>query len=59
VADEVMTLMYDPQTSGGLLVAVDPAIATDAVARLTAAGVLAATVGRVAPASTRDIVIRS
>jgi selenide, water dikinase len=44
-------LVYDPQTSGGLLFAVSPDIAGDAVARITAAGVAAHVVGRVEPPS--------
>ena len=44
-------LMFDPQTSGGLLVAVAPAAANQAIDALTRAGVLAQPVGEVlAPA---------
>ena len=46
----VTHLLFDPQTSGGLLAAVDPAHAEDAAARLAAAGVMAARVGVAAPA---------
>ena len=43
-------LMFDPQTSGGLLAAVGKAHASDALARLSAAGVPARQVGTVEPA---------
>lgn len=42
-------LLFDPQTSGGLLVAIDPQHADEAVRRLAAADALAAIVGRVEP----------
>jgi selenide,water dikinase len=41
-------LLFDPQTSGGLLAAVDPAAADHAAKALAAAGVLAARVGTAA-----------
>jgi len=45
--DEVnQLLLCDAQTSGGLLFAVDPSKADDLVSRLTAAGVLAAEIGK-------------
>ena len=44
----VVDLLFDPQTSGGLLAAVDPAAADQAAAALAAAGVLAARVGTAA-----------
>ena len=43
---ELLTLLYDPQTSGGLLVTVDPSLAETAVEALRRAGVLAACVGK-------------
>lgn len=47
VPEELATLLYDPQTSGGLLMAVPRAAADDCVARLKAAGILsAAVIGR-------------
>ena len=47
---ELVQLLYDPQTSGGLLVAVDPGHAGQAANALHAAGVPASRVGRVTPA---------
>ena len=41
----VLDLLFDPQTSGGLLAAVDPVAADAAAAALAAAGVSAARVG--------------
>jgi selenide,water dikinase len=47
--DDVMrAVVYDPQTSGGLLAAVDPAAAPCVLAALRASGVAAAAVGDVA-----------
>jgi selenide,water dikinase len=40
-------VLFDPQTSGGLLIAVDPSGSDDLRVRLETAGVLAAVVGRV------------
>jgi selenide,water dikinase len=47
VAADVADLLYDPQTSGGLLVAVDAAAAAAVIAAFGRAGVPAARVGRV------------
>jgi selenide,water dikinase len=44
-------LVYDPQTSGGLLAAVAPDAVAGALAALTAAGVAAQVVGRMRPSS--------
>ena len=46
VADEIADLLFDPQTSGGLLVAVDPARQDAALAALGSRGVRAAVIGR-------------
>jgi selenide, water dikinase len=43
----VLDLCYDPQTSGGLLVALDPAVAEETLAALVAGGMRAAIVGEV------------
>ncbi len=55
--DDLLALLYDPQTSGGLLLAVDPASAADVARDLAAAGVLAARIGRALPASAAAIVV--
>jgi selenide,water dikinase len=49
VSAEILTLMYDPQTSGGLLIAVEKGSAERIAAALEAAGVLAARIGEVNP----------
>jgi selenide,water dikinase len=49
VAPERHLICLDPQTSGGLLIAVDPAAAEDAIVRLDAAGRPAWRIGRVTP----------
>lgn len=51
VASDLLALAFDPQTSGGLLAAVDPAVAVTVMACLADAGVPAATVGRVVAAT--------
>jgi selenide,water dikinase len=43
---EVVEALYDPQTSGGLLAALDPATALETIQELAAAGVPSALVGR-------------
>jgi selenide,water dikinase len=47
-------LLYDPQTSGGLLAAVAPGAASDALARLRSAGVAAHRIGSVEPRQSGD-----
>jgi selenide,water dikinase len=54
----LVQLLYDPQTSGGLLVAVDPAAAEAALGELTRNGVAAHVVGTVLPASTVALTLR-
>ena len=49
--DRRVQLLFDPQTSGGLLAAVDATHAKDALARLSLAGVPAHQVGTVGPDS--------
>jgi selenide, water dikinase len=51
VAAARLTLLFDPQTSGGLLAAVDAAVAAEAAAAFAAAGVGAARVGTAAPST--------
>ena len=53
-----VALLYDPQTSGGLLAAVDPSSADAAAAALRAAGVRAARVGEVLAAAAAPILLR-
>ncbi len=48
VPAEVVEALYDPQTSGGLLAALDPATALETIDALSAAGVPSALVGRAA-----------
>jgi selenide, water dikinase len=50
VAEEWQDVLYDPQTSGGLLAAVDPAQADAALQALAAAGVSARRIGDMAAA---------
>ena len=49
VESDLVDLLFDPQTSGGLLLAVDPAAADAVAAALAAAGVAAARIGRAVP----------
>jgi len=59
VDERRLQLLFDPQTSGGLLVAVGPAHAEDALARLSSAGVSAHQVGTVEPATAgKQVVLR-
>ena len=52
VDPDLLQLLYDPQTSGGLLAAVDPSVAERALGALQTAGVDAAIVGYARPRST-------
>jgi selenide,water dikinase len=58
VAEVYHDLLYDPQTSGGLLAAVDQSQAAAALQALVAVGVPAARIGQVAPASDLRVVVR-
>ena len=58
VPSEVQDLLYDPQTSGGLFVAIDQLNADRALQVLATAGVMAARVGAVAPRAAERIKIR-
>jgi selenide,water dikinase len=58
VPAELRDVLYDPQTSGGLLVALDQLRADDAVQVLDGAGVSATRVGVVAAAGERRIRVR-
>ncbi len=50
VRPDLLLLLYDPQTSGGLLLAADPAAAGEVAGALERAGVKAARIGQAAPA---------
>ena len=50
VDPDLADLLFDPQTSGGLLAAVDPTVAGTSLAALADAGVTGVVVGRVVPA---------
>ena len=58
VPEELQDLLYDPQTSGGLLVALDQLNADGALQVLAAVGVTAVRVGAVGPATSARIRIR-
>ena len=47
IADDLRTMLFDPQTAGGLLIAVAPEDAADLQRALAAAGVAAARIGEV------------
>ena len=49
IDDDLVLLLYDPQTSGGLLIAVNPDFAAAAAAALGTAGVDAARIGQARP----------
>ena len=49
--DDLVNILFDPQTSGGLLAAVKSADADAALAALTQAGVHAAIIGQTVPGS--------
>ena len=59
VPADLVALAFDPQTSGGLLAAVDPGAAPRVLAALTSAGVAAAVIGSVlAPTGTTRVRLR-
>jgi selenide,water dikinase len=49
VAADIADLLFDPQTSGGLLISLEPGQVEKALSFLTAAGLAAAVIGRVSP----------
>jgi selenide,water dikinase len=57
VESDLMDLLYDPQTSGGLLVAVDPDHVEALFAALAADGVPVARIGRVLPRTDAAILV--
>jgi selenide,water dikinase len=58
VATELRDLLYDPQTSGGLLVAVDQLEADRTLQTLAEAGVMAWRIGVAVPRGDRAIIVR-
>ena len=58
VPADVAELLFDPQTSGGLLIAVRPDAATQVLTALTRAGVAAAVIGHVVEAGETLITVR-
>ena len=58
VTDAMRLVIFDPQTSGGLLVAVDPSATAHVIGRLHDAGVPAVVVGRVEPRSPDEALVR-
>lgn len=57
VPESLRVLLYDAQTSGGLLVAAAPEAAAQLVSELVAAGMPAAVIGELEPAPAGDIVV--
>ena len=58
VSETLLDLLYDPQTSGGLLVAVAEQHAQPLVGSLLAAGVVASHIGQADAAGGKPLVIR-
>jgi selenide,water dikinase len=58
VPEELQDLLYDPQTSGGLLIAIDQLQTDFALQLLARAGVAAARIGAVGPAGSHPLVVR-
>ena len=56
--EDVVELFYDPQTSGGLLVALDPQTALNSMEVLAAARVPSALIGRAVPRDSALVVVR-
>jgi selenide,water dikinase len=57
ITPDLLDLLYDPQTSGGLLVAVDPSHADALLTELISAGVPAARIGRALPTGHARILV--
>ena len=55
---DVSDVLFDPQTSGGLLLSMDEADASEMVRRLRDEGLPAAVIGRVAPRGEKSVVVR-
>jgi len=59
IADEVRTILFDPQTAGGLLIAVAAERSNSLVDALNRAGVPAVLIGEVVPRSKPLIAVES
>jgi len=59
IADDLRTMLYDPQTAGGLLISVAAEDAADLQRALAAAGVPAARIGEVLPSAKPLIQVKS
>jgi len=57
LADELKTLLYDPQTAGGLLLSVPSGTVNELVAAMETAGVPAVRMGEVLPKGDKQIVV--
>jgi selenide, water dikinase len=49
VPDDIRTILFDPQTAGGLLISIAPSDASDLLHELSAAGIAAARIGETTP----------
>jgi selenide,water dikinase len=58
VPAELVEILYDPQTSGGLLLALDPSTALETMEALAAEGVPSALIGRAAPPDGALVVVQ-
>ncbi len=58
VSSALRDLLFDPQTSGGLLVTVDPKMAESTLAALRVAGVSGVEIGEAIPAGERRLLVR-
>ena len=58
VGPEMRLVVYDPQTSGGLLIALDGEATGHVLGRLTNAGVTACVIGHVLPRMAPDVLLR-
>lgn len=59
VNDDLRTILFDPQTAGGLLAAIAPEAAQDLLSRLSAAGVPAVDIGEVVSSPKTQIQVRA